>query len=262
MALERWPEVVAGIDAAVALFENQAHTARPGTPLAADDRKTNPFHTSHVVQLLINAGIDNLNGIRHLIWGRPGTSENPVLHQATHFVLARAAIEDLATALWILGPSSRPVRVERTLRWHVQNVQDRHQAMSVLGVEQETLEPRLARLEEIAQRALGAVPSKFRGRGFTATQVVKYADEKDPARGGRDLSTEFLWRLCSGFTHGRLWASLDFLEQEHEATDDADVVSVRMTSDLTRALWPAKEALHLLLRLLELYNQRNSPHFR
>lgn len=109
LALKRWPEVVAGIDAAVARFEDQALTARFGTPLAADDRKANPFHTSHVIQMLLSAGIDNLNGIRHLIWGRPPeSSDRPVLHQATHFVLARAAIEDFATALWILGPSSRP----------------------------------------------------------------------------------------------------------------------------------------------------------
>ncbi|TQL70387.1 hypothetical protein FB381_4317 [Nocardioides albertanoniae] len=246
----------------MARFEDQALTARFGTPLAADDRKANPFHTSHVIQMLLSAGIDNLNGIRHLIWGRPPeSSDRPVLHQATHFVLARAAIEDFATALWILGPSSRPVRVERTLRWHVQNIQDRSRAIEVLGVTQHSGEDRLKRLEEIAERSLGAVPPKFRGRGFTATEVVKYADATNPEGGNQELSTEFLWRLCSGFTHGRFWSSLLFLEQEHLATDDPDVISVRMTSDLTRALWPTKEAMHLLERLLKLHNQRNTPHF-
>ncbi|MFD4328324.1 hypothetical protein ACFWQC_27070 [Nocardioides sp. NPDC058538] len=260
LALERWPEVIAAIDAVVKRFEDQEHAAQPGTSLAADDRRSDPFRTSHVIQMLLNAGIDNLNGIRHLIWGRPGASpDRPVLHQATHYVLARAAIESFSTALWILEPASRPVRVERTLRWYAQNYRDEDQAIGILGVPQRPLEDKLKRLDEIAEQALGApLPKRA---GYTATQVVKYADEGSPDAGDRTISTEFLWRLCSGFAHARIWASLTFQEQERRATDDPGVVAVRMTSNLTRALWPAKEAVHLLERLLKLYDQRNRPHY-
>lgn len=259
LALERWPEVVDAIDAVVKRFEHQEHRALPGTSLIGDDRKADPFHTSHVVLNLLNAGIDNLNGIRHLIWGRPGNSDQPVLHQATHYVLARAAIEDFATAFWILHPTSRTVRVERTLLWHAQNAVDQDRAINTLGVEHHPLEDKLRRLEEIAQQSLGRVPRDFR-RGYSATRVVKYVDSTNPHANDQEVSTEFLWRLCSGFTHGRFWSSLLFLEQERIATDDPNVVTVRMTSDLTRALWPAKDAMHLLERLLKLYDQRNSRH--
>lgn len=261
LALQRWPEVVRSIDAVVKRFENEQHEVRPGSSLAADNRKADPFHTSHVIELLLNAGIDNLNGIRHLIWGRPGDDPNhPVLHQAAHYVLARAAIEDFATALWILEPASRDLRIERTLRWHVKNVKDQHQAIGMLDIPgQRPLEDRLRRLEQIATQSLGAVPSGFRN-GYTATRVLEYVDENNE-NAGRKLSTFFLWRLCSGFTHGRLWASLAFQEQDMQPTDDPDVMSVRINSDLTRALWAPKEAMHLLERLLALRNQRSRPYY-
>lgn len=263
LALQRWPEVVRAIDTVVQRFENEEqHVISPRSSLAADNRRTDPFQTSHVIEMLLNAGIDNLNGIRHLIWGRPGdVPSQAVVHQAAHYVLARAAIENFATALWILQPASRDLRIERTLRWHVKNIQDQHQAISMLDISgQRSLEDKLLRLEQIATQSLGAIPSRFRS-GYTATKVLEYVDENNPENAGRKLSTLFLWRLCSGFTHGRLWASLTFQEQDAQPTDDPDVMSVRITSDLTRALWAPKEAMHLLERLLELRNQQSRPHF-
>ena len=58
-----------------------------------------------------------------------------------------------------------------------------------------------------------------------------------------------------------LRASLAFQEQDIQPTDDPDVMSVRINSDLTRALWAPKEAMHLLERLLALRNQRSRPYY-
>ena len=38
--------------------------------------------------------------------------------------LVRAALENTATGLWILGPGTRPERIERALRWHARNYHD------------------------------------------------------------------------------------------------------------------------------------------
>lgn len=259
LALERWPEIVDAIDAMVKRFQDQVHTAQPGSSLASDDRLTAPYHTSHVIQMLLNAGIDNLNGVRHLIWGRPGEqASHPVLHQAAHYVLARAAIENFATALWILEPPSRPLRVERTLRWHVKNASDHYQAVDELDLppSKPTAPEKLTRLEAIAAQALGGIPKNFR-KGYYPTHVVQYASDSDPRNADRGLSTMFIWRLCSGFAHGRPWASLAFQEQDIQPTDDPDVMAIRMTSDLTRALLPPKEAVHLLERILKMYDLRS-----
>jgi hypothetical protein len=46
-----------------------------------------------------------------------------------------------------------------------------------------------------------------------------------------------------------------------DATVDPDILSVRITSDMHRALLAPKEALHLLERLLRLHDARNQPPF-
>jgi hypothetical protein len=213
--------------------------------------------------MLLNAGIDELNGVRPLIWGRPGEQPvQPVLRQAAHYVLTRAAIETSATALWILHPHKRAIRVERTLRLHAKNVTDQHSALDRLDLPtSKTREDKLSELEGIVSAAVGHVPPKFRN-GCTATEVLRYADETNPDRETNAfLSAQLAWQLCSGLAHGRPWASLTFQEQETVPTDDPDILSVRLTSDTHRALLAPKEALHFLERPLKLHDERNRPPF-
>lgn len=77
-------------------------------------------------------------------------------------MLARGAIENLATALWILGPNQRAVRIERTLRWHVKNATDQLSATERFEPSKRTLDDRLQDLERLVLNAPGAVPAKFR----------------------------------------------------------------------------------------------------
>lgn len=262
LAIAVWPEVVEAIDVLVARAERGDWTLIPRSSLAGDDRATQPFQTSHAIHMLMNAGIDALNGVRHLVWGRPeGSDMRPVVHQAAHYVLARAAIENFATALWILQPAKRALRVERTLRWHVKNVTDQHSALDPMGLETtRSKEVRLTRIEDVARNSIGELPTHFR-RGYTATEALRYVDATNTSRGQGFLSARLIWQLCSGFAHGRPWSSLTFQEQERLPTDDPDILSVRLTSDMTRALLAPKEALHLLERLLRLHDQRNAPPF-
>jgi hypothetical protein len=90
--------------------------------------------------------------------------------------------------------------------------------------------------------------------------VLRYADATNAERETNAfLSAQLVWQLCSGFAHGRPWASLTFQEQERTPTVDPDILSVRITSDMHRALLAPKEALHLLERLLRLHDARNQP---
>lgn len=70
--MQIWPGVVDALDALVARSERDGEwSTPPGTALAGDDARSAPYQTSHTVQMLLNADIDNLNGVRHLIFGRP-----------------------------------------------------------------------------------------------------------------------------------------------------------------------------------------------
>lgn len=263
LASKIWPDVIELIDVLVKRAERVGEwPTQLGSALAGDDARTEPYQTSHAVQMLLNAGIDSLNGVRHLIFGRPDVEfTQPVIHQAAHYVLARAAIEDFSTALWILGPNSRSARVERTLRWHVKNVGDQHSALDRFPiVAPRNKAQKLKRLEEILQAAVGHVPEDF-GKGYYASSVVKYVDESG-STSDELLSTHFIWQLYSGFAHGRPWAQLTFLEREEHPTRQGDVLHARLTSDLHRSLLAPKHALHLCERLLSRHSTLNAPAFQ
>jgi hypothetical protein len=65
------------------------------------------------------------------------------------------------------------------------------------------------------------------------------------------------WRVCSGFAHGRPWAYLGVSDVRVTETGEGDVVGVRLTSNLAKALYPSLAAIQLLERLLRLYEQRS-----
>ncbi|MBM0128054.1 hypothetical protein [Pimelobacter simplex] len=258
LATRKWLEIVPLIDRLVERAETRGEwPVLPRTALAGDNAATAPFQTTHAVMQLLNAGIDNLNGVRHLVFGRPGTEPlSAVLHQSAHFVLARGAIENLATAIWLIGPRSRADRVERVLRWHAKNVHDQHAATDPLGLTGgRTKAEKYAQLEELMLKATGQ-PRPL-GKGYRMTDVLADVDR----RTGDDqhLSTLFIWQLCSGFAHARPWASLGLLEREILETDDPDILHVRMTSDLARALMAPNRAMELCQFLLKRWNALNAP---
>jgi hypothetical protein len=199
--------------------------------------------------------------VRHLAFGRPGHDYGGevVLHQAAHYVLARGAIENFATALWLLGPRRRSDRIERLIRWHVQDIHDCHSALDRFANDKSrTRESRLARLEEMACSSLGERPPRF-PRGYSTTEVVKYADEFRSNDGS--LTTHFIWQLCSAFAHVRPWATLSFLEHDLSPTEDADIFQARFTSSMGRALLAPRHALNLCAALLERHRALNRPAF-
>lgn len=236
-------------------------TVPSGTSLAADDRATRPYQASHAIQACLIAGIDNLNGLRYMMFGPPDVKNRDVtIHQAAHYLLARGAIENFATGLWMIMPKSRPERLTRTMRWHAQNIRDMHSALDPLPVEATftTREEKLEALETVLISATGGVPPRFR-HGYTATEVVRFADTVSPTE-SKLLSTESIWRLCSGFAHGRPWANLGFLAREELPTNDPDILHARLTSDLPRALMAPQHALKLCTALLSAYNRRSTSH--
>ena len=158
----------------------------------------------------------------------------------------------------MLSPASRPERVTRTLRWHAQNVRDMHVALDPLPVESSTTtrDQQFERLERVLRDATGEVPPRFRN-GYTTTEAIRHVDGILPSD-GRMLTTLFIWRLCSGFAHGRPWASLGFLEREDLQTDDPEILHARMTSDLPRALMAPQHALDLAQQLQALYRSRTT----
>lgn len=219
------------------------------SPLARDDEWADPYQVSHAVKACIVAGVDHLHAVKVLI------IDAQKLHVAAPASLVRGALENMATAYWILHPSSRAERVTRCLRWHWKNATDQHRALEPLKLpDYRPQEQRLARILEIAGCNAGIDVAAVK-RGYTSTAAVTYADAHVDSR----LGVLLPWQLCSGFAHGRPWASLSFSEREEHPTGDPNVMAVRFSTDLMRALYLVWEAMNLTQDLLKLHEQRSRP---
>jgi hypothetical protein len=218
--------------------------------LAGDDAAANPYHTSHALKMCLLAGVDHLHAMKVLIL------DQQVLHIAAPSSLARGALENFATAYWILGPRSRNERVSRTLRWQATNFKDGDRATASHNLNGPvSVETKLAKLYVVGARR--GVSQREIARGYSSTEAVKFAEADSP-----DLSLGVVlpWRLCSGFAHGRPWAYLSMLNRDVESTADSDVLQVRLTNDLWRVQYPALAAMHLLEHFLRLYADRSGCH--
>lgn len=82
----------------------------PGSSLRADDDAAHPYEISHAVHGALVGAVDNLDALRALV------ADAHVVHARAPFTLLRAALENSAAAVWLLGLSSREDRLLRRLR--------------------------------------------------------------------------------------------------------------------------------------------------
>lgn len=134
----------------------------PGSSLAGDDRACHPFEVSQAVRHLINASVDQLHGAKTLI------HVAQMQHLAVGSTLARAALENTATAIWILGPRKRNDRTERVLRWHARNYQDEASTVGHLVGDAPTRH--LDRIKAVAEAR--GVPPEVAANGYRVTAPI------------------------------------------------------------------------------------------
>lgn len=249
----KWREIAPHIDVmAVRIGTVGEFAVAPDSSLAEDDAASDPYQVSQVVIASMTAAVDHLHALKVLV------RDARVLHGLASYSLARGALENLSLAFWVLHPESRDLRIERALRWWAQNFKDAEKALAPRGIHDSDAEPKLAKLEAVAQtRPAISVHHKTGIRaGHSSTEAVKYADEH--AQRAREVL--FLWQLCSGFAHGRAWARLGVSKREQRPGTKPGTVQLKLTADESVVLWAATASLHLLGDLLRLYDQRAESH--
>jgi len=245
---QKWFEVSEALDALVRRLDRRDEwQVESRSSLSGDDAAASPYHVSHAVVQCLFTGVQHMHALKTLI------VDAQALHLGPPWTLARTAVENLATAYWILHPSNRKERVARTLRWHYRNLRDQEEALRPVMPKFDPLSVRIAKL----RRAVEANGLDLRDikKGYTSTGVVRYLDEH--VRGRGDL---LLWRIGSGMAHGRPWAYLGLSDQEISPAADDDAVHVRMTDDVSRVLLPILRAVHVTEDLLILLEQRRTAH--
>ncbi|WP_162563436.1 hypothetical protein [Mycolicibacterium mucogenicum] len=244
----KWLEIAPGIDKMATRIQDPGDfPVSRGSSLSGDDTHSAPYCVSHAVRSCLVSGVDHLHAAKCLVL------DLQVLHASAVYSLIRGSLENLAAAYWMLHPTRRNDRIERTLRWHAKNFKDQASALQPLGLADEsTREAKLSRLDAIAVQR-GIAVSDVRSGYFSST-AVRYVDKHSP------VSAPLLpWQVCSGFAHGRPWAVLGMSEQEQYESADPTVVNLRLTSDLSRVLYPTLSAFRLMVEVVGLLQQRSSP---
>lgn len=201
----------------------------PGSPLAGDDKKADPFQVSHAVASAIHVAVEHADALRRLIEGCETCSPGQMTFGLnSYYSLLRGALENAARAVWLLAPDSRQERVLRRLRMQADNIWNSDKAARAMGTTMpKPRETRLDRVREIAVRA-----------GLDAELAVKRPNNLEIVRaaggciGGDEetaLHTEALWRACSGAAHGDVWAGLSM--HNKDIVDQAgNVATLQMTA--------------------------------
>jgi len=232
-------------------------TVRPGSPLAGDDKKSDPFHVSHAVASAVQVAVDHACALRRLVEGCDACHPQQMTFLLnSYYTLVRGALENAARAVWLLAPGSRPERILRRLRLQADNVVNSDQAASAMGSSMpQSRAVRLGRVREIAARA-----------GVNADQAVQRPGSKEVVQaaghyiGGDDAANhiETLWRACSGAAHGDVWAGLSLHDREVVAAT-GNVATTRFTVATHLFTTFLTEAFAVIDVAHGLFDYRNRP---
>ncbi|MFI6875792.1 hypothetical protein ACIBL6_20395 [Streptomyces sp. NPDC050400] len=179
-----------------------------------------------------------------------------MIHTYAPYSVIRAAVENACEAMWLLHPTSRPQRIKHCLKRAYENVRQSQEFMELAKITPPS-RTHAERVQEIRDYSLanGVDPHGVCGR-WSATVPLRYVDRE--VLGGSDMA-EALWRICSGFTHGREWATLGLLERAVQSTA-GNVANVRLSSSGETLLDMLCGATVLTGQAKQLYDVRRRSH--
>ena len=194
----------------------------PGSPLdVLDQRLDHPYLISHLYASSVAVAHDHLVTIQRLIFAAQTVTTWGSM------TLVRAALENAATALWLLSDSDPDERCTRALQLAATDLSDERQFIEhMAGVVDEDDVGRALRAEvqrlhktrhDLKRRArhLGLDPVRVGNTLRLSTILNTVAQEI----GHHDGFLLLHWKLMSGLTHGRRYASLKGLDREIVAHD-------------------------------------------
>jgi hypothetical protein len=243
MAQQHWVRIV---EDAQKLWTTDPFQFSHAQSLRKTTLRSNPYQVSHRAQGFISTGLHHMHAVKTLILGG-----EPVIHTNSDYTLLRGALENFGVAFWVLQPPAPRYRIERALQCAAQNFKDQDKATKDLGLEDyRPLQSNRAKVD--ALRAPAGCDKRAVRNGYSSTDVLQYAERET----GANPSPYLMWQLCSGFAHGRQWASLGMNAVEMMPGPGESVQTVRFTSDYKRLLaagWPA----HILMcEAFRLFNKR------
>ncbi|MFF3454294.1 hypothetical protein ACFYXH_08165 [Streptomyces sp. NPDC002730] len=241
---------------------SDAWLVQPGSALAGDDARTDPYHVSHSAWQALTVAVDHLHCLRRSLVEKVGKREIALtLHTHGQASLLRGAFENSARTVWILSPSSRLERVERRLALQAADHKASDRTMQLLG--QTPARSFDARMQQLALLAQGAGLNLSEGeirkrliRGALPTHMVRAAGASTPL--GSDQA-QVVWSACSSLAHGDLHGSLSMLERE-EVSDDGKTKLLRLSTNAKVTYWVTDRSVTMLHEAFRYFDLRRRSH--
>lgn len=235
---------------------SSAWDVQPGSVLAGDDAKTNPYQVSHLAWQALTVASDHLHCLRRSLVGEQQGDEITVtMHTYAQATLLRGAFENGARAVWLLAPGKRLTRIQRRLALQVDSNghSDRmHQLLS-----KTPRRTKMERTKEITDLAVGAgiPPSDVKKElAFGYKKMVCTAGDHLAGVGGDQA--EAVWSACSALAHGDVH-SMAFLEREVMG-QVGNVALARLSTDYKIMVWVTTLAVQMVEYGFHLYRERAS----
>jgi len=238
------------VNAAIALMDTNAlwPAVEKGSRMARLNKKTNPVHMAHYVQLLIGVALEHLHAIGAL------RRDANMIHNSPPFTLARSAVEAAATAHWILQPTDS--WHEQIKRLVIYLRQDRYDYQQVAELFQRIrggdLPEDLAKKGERIDKVIADNRLDIRSR--TDLKMTEILMDVDKTTGG-STNFEIYWRTASGLAHARQWAQLAMFRRGERFEIEPGVAAVRLSSDERLLGWSVETAYSITNRAMKLFNE-------
>jgi hypothetical protein len=234
----------------------EARGPQPGSILAGDDRATNPHHLSHSAYSALEAAVDHLTALERLVRHSEAIDRRPP------FTVVRPAIECSAAAVWLMAPGLRNTRVLRLLRHRWADMRAGEEVRELIGQPApRSLDVRKRELQELAwrrgltQQEVSTVASNTIGY----ETIVETAGAEATTPGLSADKAKLAWKVCSGMSHGKVWAALGVLERRDTRSVGGNVMQAGLQVPLSTLAGVATVAALLTREGWRLYDRGCEP---
>lgn len=256
IGIQLWQALFPRIDDLAEKLRGPYMHVEPGSSLRVDDRYLGRWRGGGLHVSAMIASLDALSTVRMVL--ASGT-----LPMTGLYPMLRAAIENAALALYLLGPEKRDERLLRAYGIAAEEAKYQCTFLDSLG---EDGRPRAARIQaeiRILVRKRGSLgdSADFRPTADSNTNIVTMADTMlrlDPALSpGVRMPLVAIWQLLSGMSHAKQWALITSLHRTEAIVNDEDGTAyVKMTSGTELVAVVLSRAIEVLEGALRLYGRR------
>jgi hypothetical protein len=220
--------------------------AQAGSAMAGDDAKANPYQISHLIAQVTGASVDHLHCLRQSMRGQQ--PDSLAIHLQAPFSLARGAIENASTAMWLMAPTARPERLRRRLRYEWASIKNAESFLEAADL------PERQGIQKRKDRVLGLITAAglverevTRNKPGFAEIVAAAGEAVDLVDDGRNFPL-ILWKMGSAIAHGDTWVISTFDLQLLRALEPG--VSLYHMTAPVQILWAMVQSAMTMISLV------------